>query len=159
MTSLKMPLAFVVACFMSSVLKPDVSVAETNRGEVQQRIEEEGGKYYWGTHLDHVQYAVAGAAIASGAGNAYVQAAVVEPLRMIGIQITSDQLSRLLKGETLTINSRTLTGGLATYNHWEVVRYNAFVPRWRNGWVKLETVQHEDRVPLPNTFQPYIRVR
>ena len=63
----------------------------------------------------------------------------------------------------LRVEGVDLTVGIATYNHWVTIRYilPELVPTQRILGVQLydiRTHQHEVRVPLPNTFQPYARV-
>lgn len=69
------------------------------------------------------------------------------------------------KGRPIELNFEgvTLTVGLATYNHWSNVKYSwpELVKTTQMFGVQLYDIKlrnKENKIPLPNTFQPYVRL-
>ncbi|MCB0422280.1 MAG: hypothetical protein KDD61_14880 [Bdellovibrionales bacterium] len=88
---------------------------------------------------------------------------------IVNESIVLKHLAKALKNKTsFKIGSIKVKAGLATYNHWRVLEYNE--PRTfkckkkipLGGWtwgLCGKVVKKKRKIPLPNTFQPYVRYR
>jgi hypothetical protein len=97
---------------------------------------------------------------------------IVKKLQRKGQSVAIDFLIKIivnaLAGKSFTPpKGLDLDADLATYNHWRYVIYDE--PRTRIGkcgpkWARFNcpeiyTVSVKKKIPLPNTFQPYVRFR
>ncbi len=135
-------------CFAGSIAR-----ADHNMDSQRRAVEDRGGKVYWGKHFDHVEYLKLTAALASGTGGTYAVDLAKAIAKDFGKEIGLDVLNKLLNGESIDLGNVEIQGGFATYSHWERTVHE-FFDGWPPRWQRIE-----NKIPLPNTFQLYLRVK
>ncbi len=156
--------------------------AESNKSDVR-RSKEDGWNVAWGNEINHAKELQFSGAVAASVAcictaplQGFVAAELESTATTIANQLTDVSkkfvikllLDSLENGGVKRISRFDLEAGLATYNHWRKVIYHE--PRPRMGrcgpsWARFNCPEEahmeevERKVPLPNTFQPYVRFR
>ena len=151
----------------------------SNANEVRSNLARDGWQVIYGKELDYVEYqkftVATAASIASGDPQPvllYLQT-LLDEMRGAFLRSGSQEMRRLaqrleaemanglnqavVQGKPVVLRLPTMEVeiGVATYTHWKKVSGN--YPKIDKGKVSMGYI--EQTIPLPNTFQPYVRFR
>jgi hypothetical protein len=144
-------------------------LADTNRAEVQANIQKGYEKVVFGKEIDHTTYATTlGALVASVSSGtpapitAYLNELIAESLGDLAVGMKQEIIREALlhPGKVFGNSKWEISAGFATYEHWKIVKVE--VPdRLEIKGLALKVVMklHTAKIQLPNTHQPYIRLR
>lgn len=165
------PLTFFsfLAVIPSAVAADKPNVKESNKPEVQARLQEGWEKVVFGKELDHGEYLKIVAAVAAsvaaenptplvGYGKEFVQASV----DAFASDLTREIIVLALKNPDKVFNSGKweVMGGFATYEHRRAIGIEVPDRVERNGLkITIRKRMEWAVIDLPNTYQPYIRIR
>jgi hypothetical protein len=161
----------VICCFVAPPAtageKPNVK--ETTKSDVQGSLRDGWDKVVYGKELDHAEYlkilAAAAASVATENPTpltGYAKDFATQSLQSLGTALTTELVLTALANpdKIFTSGGMEISAGVATYHHKRVVGFEVpdrveidglkVTVRKRMEWVVID---------LPNTFQPYVRIR
>jgi len=139
------------------------------RADLQADVKKGWDATVFGEELDHGEYVRIAGALASSvpAGApapvvAYLTAFTEELLRKLTTDLKREFILEALRnpGEVFSNGRWEVSGGFATYEHWQVVKTEVPDRVELTGIkVAIRTRTEAAKIQLPNTYQPYIRLR